>query len=261
MKLIIVLLSVTTVIAVLFSFKNAQVPFTFTFLSDDNLPFLIALMGWMPAPLDISVWHSVWSVEKEKTTGNSVSIKESMQDFNTGYWGTMILAILFVVLGANTLYSQGVEPAAGATPFANQLITIYTQTIGSWAYYIIAIAALTTMFSTTLTCFDAYPRVLASSLQILVKKQIKLQLGYWFWLIILYAGTVLVLGYCLNNMREFIDFVTIVSFLTAPVFALFNYIVVFYKLDKSQQPSNLMRWLSFAGMIYLLGFGIYYLIY
>ena len=70
MKLIIVLLSLTTIIAVIFSFKDASVPveMNFSLNSTKDLAFLIALMGWMPAPLDISVWHSVWSIEKEKTT-------------------------------------------------------------------------------------------------------------------------------------------------------------------------------------------------
>ena len=25
-------------------------------------------MGWMPAPLDISVWQSLWAIEKNKET-------------------------------------------------------------------------------------------------------------------------------------------------------------------------------------------------
>ena len=262
MKLIIVLLSLTTIIAVIFSFKDASVPveMNFSLNSTKDLAFLIALMGWMPAPLDISVWHSVWSIEKEKTTGNTVSLKSSMRDFNTGYWGTMILAVFFVILGANTMYSQGIEPAAGATPFAKQLIGIYTENIGHWAYYIIAVAAFTTMFSTTLTCFDAYPRVMAPATEIIYNKRLNLQSTYWFWLIMLYGGTVLVLSCCLDNMREFIDFVTKVSFLVAPVLALFNYIVVFHRLEESKRPPERMRWVSIAGMLYLLGFGIFYLV-
>ncbi|GIS00113.1 MAG: hypothetical protein CM15mP102_09330 [Flavobacteriales bacterium] len=31
-----------------------------------GLVFLVAFMGWMPAPLDISIWHSIWAIEKIK---------------------------------------------------------------------------------------------------------------------------------------------------------------------------------------------------
>ena len=46
--------------------------------------FLIAFMGWMPAPLDISIWHSVWTVEKKKLNP-SISTKQSLFDFNVGF--------------------------------------------------------------------------------------------------------------------------------------------------------------------------------
>ena len=31
-----------------------------------GIVFLIAFMGWMPAPLDVSVWHSIWTVGKKE---------------------------------------------------------------------------------------------------------------------------------------------------------------------------------------------------
>ena len=37
-------------------------------------------MGWMPAPLDVSIWNSLWTVEKSKKQQNS--IKNSIFDFN-----------------------------------------------------------------------------------------------------------------------------------------------------------------------------------
>ena len=44
-------------------------------------------MGWMPAPLDLSIWQSIWVIEKQKSSSdfNKNSI---MQDFNIGYIGT-----------------------------------------------------------------------------------------------------------------------------------------------------------------------------
>ncbi len=262
MKWIIVILSLTTVVSVVFSFSsvdNIALWGDFSFSSAADVAFLIALMGWMPAPLDISIWHSLWTLEKEKTTAQPLSLKGSMQDFNTGYWGTLVLAVFFVILGANTMFVQQVEPASGATAFAGQLIGLYTRSIGGWAYPLIAVAALATMFSTTLTCFDAYPRVMVPATSFVYKKNINRQAAYWFWLLMLYSGTVLLLGCCLDNMKNFLDFVTKVSFLVAPVLALLNYTVVFHKMDKTQRPSHVMQIWSIAGILYLLAFGVYYL--
>ena len=67
MKIIIVCLTISTLIAVALAFKNTadvswaqQIPDTAV-----GIGFLIAFMGWMPAPLDISIWHSMWTLEKK----------------------------------------------------------------------------------------------------------------------------------------------------------------------------------------------------
>ena len=44
--------------------------------------FLIAFMGWMPAPLDISIWHSVWSLEKKK---NSKEFEYNFLKYNPNF--------------------------------------------------------------------------------------------------------------------------------------------------------------------------------
>ena len=61
-------------------------------------------MGWMPAPLDISIWHSIWAIEKNKN--QKITNKESLFDFNVGYISTVILGICFVSLGALVMYNQ-----------------------------------------------------------------------------------------------------------------------------------------------------------
>ena len=46
--------------------------------------------------------------------------------------------------------------------FAQNLIRLYTEAMGSWAAWIIVPAAFAAMFSTTLTCLDAYPRSISA---------------------------------------------------------------------------------------------------
>ena len=35
-------------------------------LSYAGITFIIALIGWMPSPIDLSAWSSIWIMEKKK---------------------------------------------------------------------------------------------------------------------------------------------------------------------------------------------------
>ena len=63
MKFIIVILTLSTIIAVgVAIFKNEN-PVSFTQIlpkGSIEAGFLIAFLGWMPAPLDVSIWQSLW---------------------------------------------------------------------------------------------------------------------------------------------------------------------------------------------------------
>jgi len=63
-----------------------------------------------------------------------------------------------------------------------------------------------------------------------------------------------------NNLRELVDFATVLSFVIAPLIAIFNFRLVTGKfLDKKDQPSTPLRILSFAGILFLTGFAMFFL--
>ena len=62
--------------------------------------FLLALIGWMPSPVDVAVWSSLWTLEKDRTSGIRTSVEAASRDFAIGYIGTGVLAVGFVALGA-----------------------------------------------------------------------------------------------------------------------------------------------------------------
>lgn len=263
MKVIILVLSISTIIALVAAFTGNNIQYqeymtSFSFSDKSHILFLIALMGWMPAPLDLSVWHSLWTVEKMKET-KKFKLKSSLLDFNIGYWGTLVLALCFVALGALSIYGSGIELEKSAPKFATQLINIYTKNIGSWSYIIIALAAFTTMLSTTITCLDAQPRILASTLKLL-NPNINEKRQYWIWLILLLSGVTIIIAYFMTNMRTLIDFTTILAFMTSPVIAILNYMVITSsEVPKEHQPNIYMKILSGMGIIYFIGFTIYFL--
>ena len=159
MKIIIFVLSVSTIIATFLAFdQSKEIEWTQVLPSSSTgFAFLIAFMGWMPGPLDISVWHSLWSLEKKKRMKN-LTLNNSLFDFNVGFITTIVLGTCFVLLGAMVMYGTGDGFSSSGGAFAKQLIALYTTTLGNGTYWLIGIAAFATMFSTTLTTLDASPR-------------------------------------------------------------------------------------------------------
>lgn len=267
MKYIIVVLAICTVTALIAALLYAEntsktVVSSFNWSSDTDRSFLIALMGWMPAPIDIAIWHSLWTLAKRKDTGYKASLKESLFDFNIGYWGTVILAICFVSLGALVLHSSGQELSPKGAVFASQIIGIYTSSLGNWSYPIIAIAAFATMFSTTLTCLDAFPRVLRRTTEVLLPhvEEDKHRKLYWFWIGTVVSGAIFLLIFLKDNMTQFIDMATILSFLTAPILAYLNFKLVMSKhTPEEARPGKLLKAISIAGLVFLSAFSVLFL--
>lgn len=258
MKVIVLILSISTLVAVIFAFiQNADIAVT------QNLPkntlewtFLIAFMGWMPGPMDISVWHSVWAIEKKKLNP-STSLKSSLFDFNIGYLVTFVLGLCFIILGATVMYGTGVSFSSSGALFAGQLIGLYTSLMGSGWFVIIAIAALTTMVSTTLTTLDASPRVMAHTSKLLKLPILKKQQS---WILILTLGTCLIFVFLASEMGLLVKIATILSFITAPFYAALNLKLVTSKhVPVKDQPKKWLQVASVLGILFLLGFSCVYL--
>ena len=259
-KVIMVVLAVSSILAVSFAFFKNEQPLSFNqvFPDQTGLLFLIAFLGWMPAPLDISIWHSIWTLEKNKTNPKDTSLKESLFDFNVGYIATVILALCFLGLGALVMFGTGVEFSNQGGIFAGQLIQLYTSSLGDAAYGIIGIAAFTTMLSTTLTTLDASPRAMSRTIQLLFDKEGTQY--YTFWLLILAIGTGCIFIFLLSEMGQLVRIATVLSFITAPLYAFLNYrLVISNQMPKKHQPKRGLRLLSVMGLLFLSGFTLFYL--
>ena len=260
-KIIIVILTVSTIIAVSMAIFNTTKSYNLSQIFPKGtleISFLIAFLGWMPAPLDISAWHSLWALEKRKGLHENFDTKQALFDFNIGYVGTVFLAICFLSLGALVMYQSGNEFSNSAGKFAQQIISLYTKNLGGSASIFIAIAAFTTMFSTTLTTLDASPRAMAKSTELLFDKPLKY--NYIFWIILLALGTILILTKFISNMIAMVKIATILSFLTAPFYAIANFILISSKHTPEEwRPSKAMKVLSYLGIIFLIGFSAWYL--
>ena len=259
-KYLILALAISTILSFFLAGFNFNGPTELSQVFPSNssgIIFLIAFMGWMPAPLDVSIWNSLWSIEKKKTLKN-YNLKNSMFDFNIGYFGTAILGICFIGVGYFTIYGSTETLSDSAGIFSNQLIKLYTISLGDWSYYLIAFAALSTMLSTTITALDASPRAMGITTELILNK--KLKHGYLLWLIILAIGTIIIFFAYSSKMGLLIKIATILSFLTAPFYAIINYILISSKHTPiKNRPSLKMHILSIVGILYLIGFSIFFL--
>lgn len=269
MKLIIILLTISTIVAVVVGFfnpiqKSEEWKVSFEWSDRTHLLFLVALIGWMPAPVDLTIWHSVWTVSKNRSRSSRISLKSAILDFRIGYWGTMGIAICFLILGAMLMYGTEDSPAGDGLTFAGQIIRMYTMNLGDWAYPIISIAAFTTMFSTLLTCLDAFPRTLRKSTKLLLKSfedRRHHSSLYWFWIFLTVFGTAIVLLNLHTNMKQLVDMATTISFTVAPILAGINYIVMRRFVPAEYQPTKQMRQLNVAAIVALSLFSLWFVIY
>ncbi len=189
-------------------------------------------------------------------------MKEALVDFHIGYIGTTIMALFFVGLGAFVMYGTGETFSNNGVVFSSQLVALYTKTIGNWSEIIISTIVFITMMSTMLTVFDAYPRTLAGSLEILSTKFSKLNKTiYWI------SGTAMailglsIIAFFTSGLKSLLDFATILSFLAAPVFAYINYKVVTASfMPQEHRPKNWLKFLSWFGIIFLVSFSILFII-
>jgi len=259
MKFVIILLTISTIFAVFFagfgstnSFEIKQVFPT----TEIGIAFLAAFMGWMPAPLDVSIWQSIWTLEKRKKE-KKFSSKNAIFDFNIGYLTTIILGLSFLSLGAFVMFESGENFSNNGGEFAKQLINLYTKSIGDGVFLIIAIAAFTTMFSTTITCLDASPRAMKISSDLLGFKGFK---NYNLWIIILSIGTLMIFIFFISEMGVLVKIATILSFITAPFYAFINYKLINSKhTPKEHRPSKFINILSVIGLIFLTCFSLWYI--
>ena len=259
MKFIIMILAISTFIALVSSSLNNEIIFDFDQIipkNSEGIIFLAAFMGWMPAPLDISIWQSIWTNEKIKIEKKS-NYNTAKFDFNVGYIITIFLGLSFLGLGAFVMYGSGDKFSESGAVFASQLINLYTSNLGKGMMIFIAIAAFTTMFSTTITCLDASPRVMSKTVDLLKFKRFN---DYNSWITILAIGTIIIFIFFMSEMGTLVKIATVLSFLTAPFYAIINYILMSRSfIPKKYKLSKWMNIYCISGFIFLLFFSFWYL--
>jgi len=266
-KAIIAVLAVSTVAAAAVA-APGLVPSSFHLLpravdgSAVSLAFVLALAGWMPSAIDISVWSSLWTVAKDRELGYRVSFRHVMTDFRIGYVGTGVMAFAFLLLGTVTMYQTGAEFAESGTAFAAQLVDLYAVTLGSWMVPVVYAAVLSTMFSTALTVIDGFPRALDRTIAVLRENGAAGETGsaYVWALIVLGLASTLIHLKFLGGMTAMVDVATIVTFITAPALGYINLrAVCLPEVPAEHQPGPGLRAFARISLLLLGGFAVVFI--
>lgn len=220
-----------------------------------TLGFIIALMGWMPAPLEFSAITSVWTSKKIRT--DHTSRYQGMVDFNVGYMTSAILALFFLALGVFVQYGSGEEIAMQGGAYVDQLIEMYTQTIGEWSRLLVTFIAFLCMFGTVITCIDGYGRTNAESLSLIKSGDTLLSEKYVkLWTTFTAIAGYVLIAFFMGQLAALLKFAMISAFVTAPIFGYLNYSLI--KTENKLTP--VMKWYAITGIAFLLAFTLLFLL-
>jgi hypothetical protein len=137
-------------------------------------------------------------------------------------------------------------------------------------------AVLTTMFSTSLTVIDGFPRAIERALRVAFSDapgevahagtQTEQPYGgtgrpYWSAMLVLALGTVVVLSVFPGSLTAMVDFATIVSFMTAPLLGYLNLrAVTSAEVPSAERPGPRLVALSWISLLVLGAFAVVYLV-
>lgn len=227
--------------------------------------FVVALAGFMPNPLDVSVAQSMWTAEAEERQAGDrpVSLAEARSAFLSGYTLTAALAVCFCIIGAGVMHPDGIAPETSAPGFAKQIIGLYSSVLGEGAAYLAAIAALSVMLTTLLAALDIGARHIATTWQQTIGKsgEEAFNQTYRIAIPLLVASAGLVLFAFTSSFTVMLDLATSAAFVGAPIIAVLNHLVVARcAMPEEGRPSRAIKSLNIVAIAIMTALAIAYFI-
>lgn len=239
-----ILILITTII-VAFQTDWSALNWSFPAVNKANLIYMIAIAGWLLAPMEVSVFLSMWTNEKAETQGENH--EAGTFDFNLGYWMSLVLALCFLLMGASLLNGAADLPKNGGA-FIGEVIKLFSGALGGWSYPFIAFIALTVMYSSLLTVMDGYARNVQKLMEHSPARNVNKSFNIGV-LTVTISGVLVILVF-MSSFTTFIDLVGILVFVLAPIFAILNHKAVFGRdIALKYQPSSAMKLGSWMGII------------
>lgn len=220
-------------------------------LPPGSIVLVAVILSWMPTGIDVSVWHSFWTLEKIGRDGLGADpqhappdvrerrLRRALWDMRVGYGLSLCTGVIFVIMGAVHLADRGQELRGVQLPVA--LSTVYTNILGRWMYHGFMLTALFAMFSTSYTVIDGFSRSFAEGWATLrpttsphVRK--RMYAGFVCGSSLLACSVIISIG---NNPVILVTAAALISLAAAPFLYGFNLYCVLRHID---QPRWRVSW-------------------
>jgi len=232
-------------------------------LPEGSIVLVAAILGWMPTGLDVSVWHSMWALERKEAWAERAGARSdaapdrrvlgvARADLGLGYGLSFALSVMFLALGVAVLRPTGEIP--GGADVAVTLARLYTEVLGTWIAAPFLLAAFFGMFSTTLGVLDGFPRAFGGVMRrILPDRSVNEGAAYWSFLL----GSLVLALVEIRLLRDpgvLVVVAAVASFVLAPLTYAFNTWCVTRRIDDpSLRPGRILRLWAIAGIVCMTG--------
>jgi len=232
-------------------------------LPEGSILLVAAILGWMPTGIDVSIWHSFWSLEKIRLLeargrahgrhDPATRLRAALIDMRTGYGLSLLTGIMFVCMGASYLAGRAGE--LRGVEFANALSSAYTSVMGEWMRQLFMLTAFFAMFSTSYTVIDGFSRSFSEALATLVvrfsgpRPRRRHYLAFVAGSSILAAVTIRFAG----NPVTLVTVVALLSLAVAPLLYALNLLCTDRHIEEAAlRPHRFTLWLGWAGVVVML---------
>ncbi len=237
-------------------------------LPEGSIVLVAAILRWMPTGLDVSVWHSLWALERRDAWAERARVRSDDEagrrrvfgiarvDLGIGYGLSLVLATMFLILGVQVLRPTGSIPQGGDV--AVTLARLYTEVLGDWALVPFLTAAFFGMWSSTYGVMDGFPRAFSGTVRRLrALARDEPDAGpdsgedRWYWVFLAVClGLALAEIAWLRDPVLLVTIAAVASFLLAPLtYALNHWCVTRHIPDPTLRPDRLLRAWSIAGIL------------
>jgi Mn2+/Fe2+ NRAMP family transporter len=227
-------------------------------IPDGSIVLVAAILGWMPTGIDVSVWHSFWTLEKlnrldiTDDADRSKQLKISLADMRTGYGLSMVTGVMFMSLGAIHLAGLGAE--LSGVGFAQAISSAYTNILGRWMYHVFMLTAFFALFSTSYTVIDGFSRSFSEAISCIREKRAESGARKYTYFGFVFASSICaaVTICCVGNPVAIVTAVAILSLAIAPVLYALNLRCVSRDIaDPRLRPSIVTICTGWAGVLFM----------
>jgi Mn2+/Fe2+ NRAMP family transporter len=217
-----------------------------------SLVTLVALMR-MPTDPAASIMHSVWAVKKReewiRDGGLESGLRKSLLDLRIGFGISLLIALIFVSLGAVVLHPRGVD--LEGVDLAVKLSQVYTETVGAWTFPLFIGVAFVAIWGSYYANADGVPRMVEQLWNAVTGRSQDselrpLRVGYT--IAILLGG--LLLATVLERPLFLVLLAVSAGLIAYPLIYLLNIYAVTRLIDEEFRPSRLNLLIAYLGVVY-----------